>query len=64
MPLTPADVHNITFNKPPIGKRGYHEGEVDASLDLVRTELARLSQENTEVRISWSSSMSSCALRP
>jgi DivIVA domain-containing protein len=40
MPLTPADVHNITFNKPPISKRGYHEGEVDASLDLVRTELA------------------------
>lgn len=50
MPLTPADVHNITFTKPPIGKRGYHEGEVDAFLDLVRTELARLSQENTTLR--------------
>ena len=34
MPLTPADVHNVTFSKPPIGKRGYHEDEVDAFLDL------------------------------
>ena len=23
MPLTPADVHNVAFKKPPIGKRGY-----------------------------------------
>ncbi len=29
MPLTPADVHNVAFSKPPIGKRGYYE--VDAS---------------------------------
>ncbi|PZS34923.1 MAG: hypothetical protein DLM59_03835, partial [Pseudonocardiales bacterium] len=25
MPLTPADVHNVAFKKPPIGKRGYDE---------------------------------------
>ena len=24
MPLTPADVHNVAFSKPPIGKRGYN----------------------------------------
>ena len=30
MPLTPADVHNVAFSKPPIGKRGYNEDEVDA----------------------------------
>ncbi|HVU92275.1 MAG TPA: DivIVA domain-containing protein, partial [Jatrophihabitans sp.] len=23
MPLTPAEVHNVAFKKPPIGKRGY-----------------------------------------
>ncbi|MGH3951520.1 MAG: DivIVA domain-containing protein, partial [Pseudonocardiaceae bacterium] len=42
MSLTPADVHNVAFSKPPIGKRGYNEDEVDAFLDLVETELARL----------------------
>jgi DivIVA domain-containing protein len=50
MPLTPADVRNVTFSKPPIGKRGYHEGEVDAFLDLVQSELARLIEENTDLR--------------
>ncbi|MCP6242685.1 DivIVA domain-containing protein, partial [Klebsiella pneumoniae] len=25
MPLSPADVHNVAFSKPPIGKRGYNE---------------------------------------
>ena len=50
MPLTPADVHNVAFSKPPLGKRGYHEDEVDAFLDLVGVELARLIQENTDLR--------------
>ena len=40
MPLTPADVHNVVFKKPPIGKRGYDEDEVDAFLDLVEQALA------------------------
>jgi DivIVA domain-containing protein len=31
MPLTPADVANVVFSKPPLGKRGYHEDEVDPS---------------------------------
>jgi DivIVA domain-containing protein len=50
MPLTPADVHNVAFKKPPIGKRGYDEDEVDAFLDEVERELARLIEENNELR--------------
>lgn len=50
MPLTPADVHNVAFSKPPIGKRGYNEDEVDAFLDLVETELTRLIEENADLR--------------
>ncbi len=50
MPLIPADVANVAFGKPPLGKRGYDEDEVDAFLDLVEAELARLIQENTDLR--------------
>jgi DivIVA domain-containing protein len=49
MRLTPADVHNVAFKKPSIGKRGYDEDEVDAFLDLVEAELARLIEENNEL---------------
>ena len=49
MPLTPADVHNVAFKKPSIGKRGYDEDEVDAFLDVVEAELSRLIEENTEL---------------
>lgn len=50
MPLTPADIHNVAFKKPPIGKRGYDEEEVDAFLDEVEQELARLLEENVALR--------------
>src|SRR4028118_1823770 len=50
MPLTPAEVHNVAFKKPPIGKRGYDEEEVDAFLYEVERELARLIEENNELR--------------
>jgi DivIVA domain-containing protein len=50
MGLTPADVHNVAFSKPPIGKRGYNEDEVDAFLDLIEAELARLLEENNDLR--------------
>lgn len=50
MPLTPADVHNVIFKKPPIGKRGYDEDDVDAFLDEVERELARLIEENNELK--------------
>src|SRR5579872_6772372 len=50
MPLTPAEVHNVAFKKPPIGKRGYDEEEVDAFLDIIEVELARLIEENKDLR--------------
>jgi DivIVA domain-containing protein len=46
MPITPADIHNMDFRKPPIGKRGYDEEEVDAFLDEAGQELIRLIEEN------------------
>jgi DivIVA domain-containing protein len=50
MPLTPAQLRGLTFGKPPIGKRGYDEDEVDAFLELVEAELARLLEDNTALR--------------
>jgi DivIVA domain-containing protein len=50
MPVTAADVRTVVFSKPPIGKRGYHEDEVDAFLDVVGAELARLITENNTLR--------------
>lgn len=50
MRLTPADVHNVAFSKPPIGKRGYNEDEVDQFLDFVEAELARLIEENGDLK--------------
>ena len=64
MPLTPADVHNVVFKKPPIGKRGYDEDEVDAFLDVVEAELARLIEENNDLRSSGGSGSSSRDERP
>ena len=46
MPLTPADIHNTAFKKPPIGKRGYDEEDVDAFLDELEQEMIRLIEEN------------------
>ncbi|GAA4443872.1 DivIVA domain-containing protein [Phytohabitans houttuyneae] len=50
MPLTPADVHNVAFKKPPLGQRGFDEEEVDAFLDEVEQELIRLIEENNQLR--------------
>jgi DivIVA domain-containing protein len=50
MPLTPAQVRGVAFNKPPRGKRGYHEDEVDAFLAVVAAELARLLEQHTDLR--------------
>ena len=42
--LTCADVHNVAFPEQPSGNRyrGYNESEVDATLDLVEDEMARM----------------------
>ena len=50
MPLTPADVHSISFKKAPIGNRGYDEDEVDNFLDEVERELERLIETNNQLR--------------
>lgn len=42
MALSPEDVRSIAFRKPPIGRRGYDEEEVDAFLDEVERTLAEL----------------------
>jgi DivIVA domain-containing protein len=43
--LKPVDVRNVAFGKPPIGRRGYDEAEVDAFLDRVEQTLSQLYHE-------------------
>jgi DivIVA domain-containing protein len=50
MVLTPADVHNVAFSRPRIGKRGYDEQEVDLFIDLVVQELIRHLEQEGELR--------------
>ena len=50
MALTPADVHNVEFSRPRIGKRGYNEQEVDLFIDLVEQELTRHITEDARLR--------------
>jgi DivIVA domain-containing protein len=64
MPLTPAEVHNVAFKKPPIGKRGYDEEEVDAFLDVVEVELARLIEENNDLRANGSGPSADTQVHP
>jgi DivIVA domain-containing protein len=40
--ITAADVHSVRFGKPPFGRRGYDEGEVDEFLRLVAEALTQL----------------------
>lgn len=49
MPLIPAQVPGVVFGKPPIGKQGYDQDQVDAFLDVVEAELTRLLAENTDL---------------
>jgi DivIVA domain-containing protein len=37
--VTPADIRNVTFSGPPIGKHGYDQDEVDAFLSRVAEQL-------------------------
>jgi DivIVA domain-containing protein len=50
MPLTLAELRDVSFSKPPVGEPGYHPEEVDDLLDRVHAELARLIEENNELR--------------
>src|ERR1700712_2303823 len=49
MPLTPEDVSNKRFT-PVRLREGYDMGEVDQFLDEVEAELARLTNENDDLR--------------
>ena len=50
MGLTPEDVRNKQFTTVRL-REGYDEDEVDAFLDEIEAELARLLQENQELRL-------------
>ena len=50
MRLTSAQVRGVAFSKSPMGKRGYRKDDVDAFLDVVEVELARLLEENADLR--------------
>lgn len=50
MPLTPADIHNVTFKKSALGRRGYDGEQVDALLDTVTLEMIELLEENESLR--------------
>ena len=57
MPLTPEDVSNKRFT-PVRLREGYDMGEVDQFLDEVEGELARLTQENNDLRSKLSAAQS------
>ncbi|GLW34950.1 DivIVA domain-containing protein [Actinoplanes regularis] len=50
MPLTPADVNGITFQKAALGSRGYDAEEVDALREEITQEIARLLAENAALQ--------------
>jgi DivIVA domain-containing protein len=50
MPLTPADIHNMSFKKSALGRRGYDEEQVDALLDAVTLEMIELLEDNEALR--------------
>jgi DivIVA domain-containing protein len=48
--LTPADIRDIAFKKPPFGRKGYDEEEVDTFLDAVERTVAALTAEVASLR--------------
>lgn len=50
MSLTPVDIHNMTFKKSALGRRGYDGEQVDALLDAVTLEMIQLREENDALR--------------
>jgi DivIVA domain-containing protein len=48
--LTPSDVRNVRFAKPPFGRRGYDEQQVDVFLDEVERTLVALTEEIAALR--------------
>lgn len=50
VPLNPSDIHEMSFRPPPTSKPGYDEEQVDAFLDEVGREFARLATANRALR--------------
>ncbi len=50
MTVSASDVHNISFRKPPLGRRGYDEEQVDAFLDEVERTITALTDEIAALR--------------
>lgn len=48
--ISARDIEKVTFSKPPIGKRGYNEDEVDAFLDLIQDDLIQIEDELEDLR--------------
>ena len=63
MPLTPEDVSNKRFT-PVRLREGYDMGEVDQFLDEVEAELARLTQENEDLRSRLAAAASGAPVEP
>ncbi|GAA4608984.1 DivIVA domain-containing protein [Actinoplanes octamycinicus] len=50
MTFDPSEMREIEFRRPPLGKRGYAEDEVNAFLLRAHEEFVRLIEENREMR--------------
>jgi DivIVA domain-containing protein len=50
MTLTPNDVRSVAFKKPPLGKRGYDEEQVDSFLEEVERTIATLTDQLAAAR--------------
>ncbi len=48
--MSASDVRNVSFRKPPLGRRGYDEEEVDAFLDEVEKTITALTDEIAALR--------------
>ncbi|WP_421841014.1 DivIVA domain-containing protein [Mycobacterium sp.] len=48
--LTPADVHNVSFRRTSLGRRGYDEKEVDLLLEMVEDQLLLHVEESKRFR--------------
>ncbi len=52
--LTRAEIDNVTFSEPPVGRFGYREGDVDLYLERVKLELTRrLPGENLQAPVRY-----------
>lgn len=63
MTLSPDDVVNVAFPKPPIGQRGYDQAEVDDFLDRIEAALRHPDQHTLTRRAGFHDRISNRAPR-